>query len=239
MSDSATSGTAARQASLPFTISRSLLKLMSIELMMPSYHLILCCPLLLLPSVFPIIRVFSNELALRIKWPKYWNFSFSISPSNEYSGSISFRINWFGLLAVQGTLKSLLQHHSLKTSILWCSAFSQKIQSDSRPDVRIGFRAQLGSNLLYLSIHDAIALPPNSSPTHVLQTQQQKLSPKRIFKPAAKRKQTPDILYHIILTSIAWMLFLCQQVSQQPFCETIQWHLADGKTLDHGERHTS
>ena len=95
----------------------------AIEAVMPSNHLILCCPLLLPPSIFPSIRVFSNESALRIRWPKYWSFSFSISPSNEYSGLISFRIDWFSLLAVQGTLKSLLQHHSSKASILQCSAF--------------------------------------------------------------------------------------------------------------------
>ena len=118
-----TLGTAAHQASLSLTISRSLLKLMSTELMMPSNHLILCCPLLFLPSIFPSIRDFSSELALHIQWPKYWSFSFSISPSNEYSGLISFRIDWFDLLAVQGTLKSLLQHHNSKASMLWCSAF--------------------------------------------------------------------------------------------------------------------
>ena len=115
--------TAARQASLTVTNSRSLLKLMSIESVMPSNHLILCRPLLLLPSVFPSIRVFSKESVLGIRWPKYWSFSFSISPSNEYSGLISFRMDWLDLLAVQGTLKSLLQHHSSKASILWCSAF--------------------------------------------------------------------------------------------------------------------
>ena len=119
----ATPWTAARQASLSFTISRSLLKLMSVELVMPSNHLILCHPLLLLPSIFPRIRVFSNELALCIRWQKYWSFSFSISPSNEYSGLISFRMDWLDLLAVQGTLKSLLQHHSSKASVLQCSAF--------------------------------------------------------------------------------------------------------------------
>ena len=107
---------AAYQASLSFTLSWSLLKLISIELVMPSNHLILCCPLLLLPSIFPGIKVFSSELALHIRWPNYW--SFSVSASNEYSGLISFRIDWFGLLAIQGTLKSLLQHHSLKASIL-------------------------------------------------------------------------------------------------------------------------
>ena len=115
--------TAACQASLSITNSRSLLKLMSIESVMPSNHFILCRPLLLLPSIFPSIRVFSNGSVLRIRWPKYWSFSFSISPSNEYSGLISFMIDWFDLLAVQGTLKSLLQHHSSKTSILRHSAF--------------------------------------------------------------------------------------------------------------------
>ena len=115
--------TAASQASLYFTISWSLLKLMSIESVMPSNHLILCRLLLLLPSIFPSIRVFSSELALHIRWLKYWSFSFSISPSNEYSGLISFRIDWFDLLAIQGNLKSLLQHHSSKASILWCSDF--------------------------------------------------------------------------------------------------------------------
>ena len=106
--------TAAHQVSLSFTSSWSLLKLMSIESVMPSNHFVLCCPLLLLSSVFPSIRVFSSELALHIKWPKYWSFSFSIGPSNEYSGLISFRIDWFDL-AVPGTLKSLLQHRSLKS----------------------------------------------------------------------------------------------------------------------------
>ena len=110
------------QASLSITNSWSLLKLLSIELVMPSNHLIFCCPLLL-PSIFPSIRVFSNESVLRIRWPKYWGFSFSISPSNEYSGLISFRIDWFDLLAVQGTLKSLLQYHSSKAPILRHSAF--------------------------------------------------------------------------------------------------------------------
>ena len=114
--------TAARQASLSFTISRNLLKLISTESVMPSKHLIiLCCPLLFLPSIFSSIRVFSNGLSLHIRWPKYW--SFSISPSNVYSGLISFKIDWFDLRVVQGTFKSLLQHHSLKVSILWRSAF--------------------------------------------------------------------------------------------------------------------
>ena len=114
----ATPWTAARQASLSITNSRSLLKLMSIESVMPSNHLILCCPLLLPPSIFPSIRVFSNESVLHIRWPKYWSFIFSISSSNEYSGLISFRIDWFGLPAVQGTIKSLLQYHSLQAPIL-------------------------------------------------------------------------------------------------------------------------
>ena len=104
-------------------MSWSLFKLMSIESVMPSNHLILCHPLLLLLSIFPSIRVFSNESVLRTRWPKYWSFNFSISPSNEYSGLISLRMDWLDLLSVQGTLKSLLQHHSSKASILWCSAF--------------------------------------------------------------------------------------------------------------------
>ena len=115
--------TAACQASLYITNSRNLLKLLSIESVIPFNHLILCCPLFLLPSIFPSIRVSSNEPILGIRWPKYWNFSFSISPSNEYSGLISFRIDQLDLLAVQGTLKSFLQHHISKASILPCSAF--------------------------------------------------------------------------------------------------------------------
>ena len=108
------------QASL--SNSRSLLRLISMKSMIPSNHLILCCPLLLLPSIFPNIRVFSNKSVLRIRWPKYWSFSFSISPSNDHSGLISFRMDWLDLLAVQGTLKSLLQHHSSKAAVLGCSA---------------------------------------------------------------------------------------------------------------------
>ena len=123
MSDSATSWTAARQATLSITNSQSLLKLMSIELVMPSNHLIFCRPLLLLPSIFPRIRVFSNKSALHIRWPKYWSFSFNISLSNEHPGLISFRIDWLDLLVVQVSLKSLRQHHNSKASILQHSAF--------------------------------------------------------------------------------------------------------------------
>ena len=123
MSDSATLWTAACQASLSITNSRSLLRNISIKSVMPSNHFILCHPLLFPPSIFPSIRVFSNESVLHIRWPKFRSFSFSISPSNEYSGLISFRIDWLDLLAVQGTLKSLLQHHSSKASILQHSAF--------------------------------------------------------------------------------------------------------------------
>ena len=119
----ATPWTAAHQASLFFTNSWSSLKLMSIDLMRPSNHLILCHSLLLLSSIFPSIRVLSNDSALQVRWPKYWSFNFSINPSNEYSGLISFRIDWLDLLIVQGTLKSLLQHHNSKASILRCSAF--------------------------------------------------------------------------------------------------------------------
>ena len=119
----ATPWTTTRQAYLSITNSQSLLQLMSIESVMPSSHLILCCPLLLLPPIPPSIRVFSNESTLHMRWPKYWSFSFSISLSNEHPGLISFRMDWLDLLAVQGTLKSLLQHHSSKASILQCSAF--------------------------------------------------------------------------------------------------------------------
>ena len=119
----ATPWTAAHQASLSITNSQILLKLMTIDSVMPSNHLILCHPLLLPPSVFPSIRVFSNESVLHIMWPKNWSFIFNISPSNEYSGLISFRIDWLDLLAIQGTLKSLLQHHSSKASILQCLVF--------------------------------------------------------------------------------------------------------------------
>ena len=122
VSDSVTPWTTTRQASLFITYSQSLLRLMSIELVMPSNHLILY-HLLLLPSIFPSIRVFSSESALLIRWPKYWSFSFKISPTNEHPGLISFRMDWLDLLAVQRTLKSLLQHHSSKASILWLSAF--------------------------------------------------------------------------------------------------------------------
>ena len=132
----ATPWTAAHQASLSITSSWSLLKFMSIELVMPSNHLILCRPLLLLPSIFPSIRVFSNESALSIKWPKYWSYSFSISPSNEYSGLISFRMDWLDLLDVQGIFKCLLQYHSSKASILQHSAFF--IVQLSHPYMAIG-----------------------------------------------------------------------------------------------------
>ena len=118
-----TPGTTASQASLFFINSHSLLKLMSVQSVMPSNHLIPYCPLILRPAIFPSITVFSSESVLRIKWPQYWSFSFSISPSNEYSGLISYRIDWVDLLSVQRTLKSLLQNHNLKAAILWYSAF--------------------------------------------------------------------------------------------------------------------
>ena len=134
----ATPWTAARQASLSITNSQSLFKLMSIESVMPSNHFVLCHPLLLSPSIFPSIRVFSNESALRIRWPKYWSFGFSISPSNEQSGLISFMMDWLDVLVVHGTLKSLLQHHSLKASILHYQAFFVVHLSHPYMDVRDG-----------------------------------------------------------------------------------------------------
>ena len=140
------SKSAARQASLSITNSWSLPKFMSIEPVMPSKHLILCHPLLLLPSVFPSIRIVSNESVLHIRWPKYWGLSFSISPSNEYSGQISFRMDWLDLLAVQGTLESLLQHHSSKSSILQHSAFF--IVQLSHPYMTTGKTITLTNGLL-------------------------------------------------------------------------------------------
>ena len=131
--------TAARQASLSIANSQSPPKPMSIELVMPSNYLILCRPLLLLPSILPSIRVFSNESALCIRWPNYWSFSFNISPSNEHPGLISFRMDWLDLLAVQDTLQSLLQHHSSKASILQCSAFFMVQLSGNKPDWHQGF----------------------------------------------------------------------------------------------------
>ena len=142
----ATPWTIAHQAFLSITNSRSLLKLTSTESVMPSNHLILCCPFLLLPSLFPRIRVFSNESVLCIRWPKYWSFSFSINPSNEHPGLISFRMDWLDLLVVQGTLRSLLQHHSSKASILWCSAFF--IAQLSHPYMTTGKTIALTDGLL-------------------------------------------------------------------------------------------
>ena len=134
-------------STLSITNSQRLLKLMSVELVMPSNHLILYHPLLFLPSIFPSIGVFSNESVLHIRWPKYWSFSFSISPSNEYSGLISFRMDWLDLLAVQGTLKNLLQHHSSKASILQCSAFF--IVQPSHPYMTTGKTIALTRWIIY------------------------------------------------------------------------------------------
>ena len=161
--------TAAHQASLSITNSRTLLKFMSTELVMPSSHLILCRPFLLLPSIFPSIRVFSNESVLHIRWPKYWSFSFSISPSNEYSGLISFRMDWLDLLAVQGTLKSLLQHHSSKASVLQRSAFFTvqlshlyMITGKNKPLTRQTFVSKVMSLLLNMPSRLVIAFLPRS-----------------------------------------------------------------------------
>ena len=164
--------TAAHKASLSITNSLSLLKLMSIEPVMPSNHLILCRPLLLPPSILPSIRVFSNESVLHIRWPNYWSFSFTISPSNEYSVLISFRMDWLDLLAVQGTLKSLLQHHSSKALILWCPAFF--IVQLSHPYMTTGktkaltrwtFVGKVMSLLFNMLSRLVIAFLPRSKPT--------------------------------------------------------------------------
>ena len=164
----ATPWTTACQASLSITKSRSLLKLMSIELVMPSNHLILCRPLLLLPSIFPSIRVFSNESVLHVRWPKYWSFSFSISPSKEYSGLISFRMDWMDLLVVQGTLKNLLQHRSSKASILRHSSFLYSPTLTSMESQRVGHNLATNTFTFYLvhgslMVHNglvSLVLPP-------------------------------------------------------------------------------
>ena len=164
----ATPWTTACQASLSITKSRSLLKLMSIELVMPSNHLILCRPLLLLPSIFPSIRVFSNESVLHVRWPKYWSFSFSISPSKEYSGLISFRMDWLDLLVVQGTLKNLLQHRSSKASILRHSSFLYSPTFTSMESQREGHNLATNTFTFYLvhgslMVHNglvSLVLPP-------------------------------------------------------------------------------
>ena len=164
----ATPWTTACQASLSITKSRSLLKLMSIELVMPSNHLILCRPLLLLPSIFPSIRVFSNESVLHVRWPKYWSFSFSISHSKEYSGLISFRMDWLDLLVVQGTLKNLLQHRSSKASILRHSSFLYSPTLTSMESQRVGHNLATNTFTFYLvhgslMVHNglvSLVLPP-------------------------------------------------------------------------------
>ena len=147
---------AAYQASLSFTGSQNLHKLISIESVMSSNHLVLCHPLLFLPSIFPSIRVFSNQSALCIRWPKYWRFNFSISPSNEYSGLISFGIDWFDLLVVQGTLKSLLQYHSSKASLLWRLDFFKNISINSRAFLTLSVLTQMYSVNLKLPLRAEI-----------------------------------------------------------------------------------
>ena len=150
-----------RQASLSFTISQSLFKVMSTKLVMPSNHLILCRPPLFLPSIFPSIRIFSNESVLHIRWPKYWSFSFSISPPNEYSGLISFRMDWLNLLVVQGTLKTPLQHHSSKASVLWCSVFC--IEQLSHPYTTTGKTIALTSYSIHRAFQTILCWQSNVS----------------------------------------------------------------------------
>ena len=160
--------TAARQASPSLTISQSLPKFMFIASVMPSSHLILWCPLLLLPLIIPIIRDFSNESAVHIRWPKYWSFSFSISSSSEYSVLISLKIDWFDLFAVQGTLKSLLQHHSLKASILWCSAFFMvqlsPLYMTTGKTIALTLRTFIGRMFLLFNTLSRFVLPRSRKP---------------------------------------------------------------------------
>ena len=219
MSDSVwlfvTPWTAAYQASLSINNSWILLKLMSIKLLMPSNHFILYHPFLLMPSVFPRIRVFSNESALCIRWPKYWSFSFSISPSNEYSGLISFRIDWFDLLAFQETLKSLLQHHSSKASILWRSAFFMVqlshpyMTTGSYGLTRWTFDGKVMSLLLNRLSRLVIAFLPRSKCLLILRLQ----SPSSvIFEPKKIKSDTvfPSICYEMmgpdVMILVFWML---------------------------------
>ena len=201
----ATSWTAAPQASLSITNSWSLLKLMSIELVMPSNHLILCHPLFFPPSIFPSIRVFSSESLLHIRWPMYWSFSLNISPSNEYSGLISFRMDWLDLLAVQGTLKSLLQDHSSKASILWRSAFF--IVQLSHPYMTTGktialtrqtFVGKVMSLLLNMLSRLVIAFLPKSKCLLISWLQ----SPSAVILEPKKRKSVSPVspsIYHEVM----------------------------------------
>ena len=202
----ATPWTAARQASLFFTISWNLLTFTCIESVMPPHHLILCHPLLLLPSIFPSIMVFSNESDFCIKWPKYWSFSFSISPSSEYSGLTSFRMDWFGLLAVQGTLKSLLQHHNLEASILHCSAiFMVQLSHPCTTTGNRGFDSHafvsgVASLLFHMLIRFVVSFLPRSKRLFISWLP----SPCAVFQ--SPRKENLEILFpfFILLFAMKW-----------------------------------
>ena len=211
----ATPWTAACQASLSITISRSSLKFTSIELVMPSSHLILCRPLYLLPPIPPSIRVFSNESTLRMRWPKYWSFSFSIIPSKEHAGLISFRMSWLDLLAVQGTLKSLLQHHSSKASVLWCSAFFTVELSHSYVTTgktialtRWTFVGKVMSLLLNMLSRLVIAFLPRNKCLLISWLQ----SPSAvILEPQKRKSDTVSTVFlsisHVVMEPDAWPLF--------------------------------
>ena len=228
--------TAARQASLSITNSRSLLRLMSIESVMPSNYLILCCPLLFLPSIFPRIRVFLNESVLHIRWPKYWSFSFSISPSNEYSELIFFRMDWFDLLAVQGNLKSLLQHHSSKASVPWCSAFFMVQLSHSYmttgKTIALTIRTTVGkvmSLLFNMLSRLVIAFLPRSNCLLISWLQ----SPSAVILESKKIKYvtvsivSPSICHEVMgpdaMTLVSWMLSFKSAFSLS--CEKLFWFL--------------
>ena len=203
MSNFATPWTAAYQASLSITNSKSLLKLVSIESVMSSNHLILCYPLLLLSSIFPNTRVFPSESVLCIRWPKYWSFSVSISPSNEYSGLISFRTDWLDLLAVQGTLKSLLQHHSSKASVLPCSSFF------SHPYIALTFVSKVMSLLLHILSRLVIAFLPRSKCLLILWLQSLStviLEPMKI-KSATVSDFSPSFCHEVMESKAMILLF--------------------------------
>ena len=221
----ATPWTAAHQASLFITNSWSWLKLMSVELVMPSNHLILCCPLLLLPSIFPSIRMFSNESVLCIRWPKYWSFSFTISPSNEYSGLISFRMDLLGLLAVQGTLKCLLQYHSSKASILRHSVFFTVQLSHSYMTTgkiialtRLTFVSKVMSLLFNMLSRLVITFPPRSKRLLISWLQ----SPSAVISELKKMK---SITVSILSTSV------CHEVMGPDAMILVFWMLSLGYLL--------
>ena len=222
--------TAACQASLSITNSWSLPKPMSIESVMPSNHLILCLPLLLLLSIFPSIRVFSNESALCIRWPKYCSFSFNISPSSEYSGLISFRMDWLDLLAAQGTLKSLLQHHRSKASVLWCSAFFMAQLSHpyttTGKTIALTFRTFVGKVMGYSALKPVLMFPSASTaPPHPALSSQPWILPHSCTSGnATSAPQSSSLFMDVFLKPYIHLPLTCLS-SIKTFCWCSPWPL--------------